>query len=188
MAMPGGNEMNVIKTSERERQYSREYHIRNREAICARKRMHEANKTDAERKKKNERNRMWCKANPEKSRAHRRKQQLKPQIKAGMTLAYISRGIMKRGRHRFSETIGCTGAQFRAHIESLFSEGMTWENYGQWELDHLIPRSAFDLTDIAQARACFNWQNVQPLWKSDNIKKGSAKIGPMLEFVERNAA
>lgn len=52
---------------------------------------------------------------------------------------------------------------------------MSWYNYGEWHLDHIIPLVSFDLTNRWQfARAC-HYTNYQPLWWWDNISKG-AKI------------
>lgn len=82
--------------------------------------------------------------------------------------------------NRTHEIIGCTIQHLKAHLESKFTEGMSWDNYGTspdggfrdaWHIDHIIPCAAFDLTDDTELRACFNWQNLQPLWSSDNIKK-----------------
>ena len=30
------------------------------------------------------------------------------------------------------------------HIESQFTEGMTWENYGEWHVDHRLPITSFN--------------------------------------------
>jgi hypothetical protein len=73
------------------------------------------------------------------------------------------------------ELVGCSVLALRAHLESLFSPGMTWGNYGRWHIDHVRPCSKFDLTDPAQQRVCFHYRNLQPLWAIDNIRKG-AKI------------
>ena len=69
--------------------------------------------------------------------------------------------------------LGCSIEEFRKHIESQFQEGMTWENQGRngWELDHIIPYSYFDLSDPEQQRICFNYRNLQPLWKLENKQK-----------------
>jgi hypothetical protein len=81
---------------------------------------------------------------------------------------------------RTHDIIGCTVTHLKAHLESKFTEGMTWENYGTspdgsfrdaWHIDHIVPCAAFDLTDNAELLACFNWRNLQPLWAADNIKK-----------------
>lgn len=71
------------------------------------------------------------------------------------------------------ELIGCTPEELKAHLESQFLPGMTWENYGQpgWEIDHIIPCASFDLTDPAQQKVCFHYTNLQPLWGPDNWAK-----------------
>lgn len=63
---------------------------------------------------------------------------------------------------------GCSLADLRNHIESQFKEGMTLDNYGVWELDHIILVSTFDLTDIEQLKKCYHYTNLRPRWKTDN--------------------
>jgi hypothetical protein len=75
-----------------------------------------------------------------------------------------------------SYLIGCAPLELRAHLESLFLPGMTWNNYGEWHIDHIKPCALFDLTDLEQRKQCFCFTNLQPLWAIDNIKKG-AKYG-----------
>ena len=69
------------------------------------------------------------------------------------------------------ELLGCTVPELQGKIYLLFQPGMTWDNYGQWHLDHIIPCAAFDLSNPVHQRACFNWQNLQPLWGKDNQRK-----------------
>lgn len=76
------------------------------------------------------------------------------------------------------ELLGCDIPALRLHLEERFTDGMSWGNYGEWEIDHIKPCSAFDLTLEAQRFVCFNYQNLQPLWKADNIKKGGIKVSP----------
>ena len=59
------------------------------------------------------------------------------------------------------------------HIEKQFKPGMTWERYGEWHVDHIRPCASFDLTDPEQQTICFNYENLQPLWAIDNMKKGA---------------
>lgn len=70
--------------------------------------------------------------------------------------------------------LGCSIEGFIAHIESLFQDGMSWENYGQygWHIDHIKPCSSFDLSDPEQQKLCFHYSNQRPLWWIDNLKKG----------------
>src|SRR6478672_7858741 len=67
---------------------------------------------------------------------------------------------------------GCSLPELGAHLESQFKRGMTWKNHGTlWHIDHIIPVSKFDLTKPEEQRRCFHYLNLQPLWKSDNLKK-----------------
>ena len=69
--------------------------------------------------------------------------------------------------------LGCSIRQFKLYIENQFESGMSWDNYGEWHLDHVQPLSSFDLTDRSQFITACNWLNYQPLWASDNIRKGA---------------
>lgn len=69
------------------------------------------------------------------------------------------------------ELVGCSIEFLRGYIEAKFEIGMTWENTGEWHLDHIIPCAIFDLSDPVQQRECFNFSNLQPLWAKDNFKK-----------------
>jgi len=70
-----------------------------------------------------------------------------------------------------TELLGCTLEEFRAHIESLFQEGMTFENRSEWHIDHIRPCSSFDLLDPDQQRECFHYTNLRPLWAAENLEK-----------------
>jgi hypothetical protein len=79
--------------------------------------------------------------------------------------------------YKMKEVLGCSLDFLKQHIESQFTEGMTWENHGRfgWHIDQVLPCKSFDLSDSEQQKRCFNWSNLQPLWWYDNISKG-AKI------------
>jgi hypothetical protein len=75
------------------------------------------------------------------------------------------------------ELLGCSPEFFKDYIESMFEEGMTWENYGHgkgcWHIDHVTPCASFDFNDPEQQKECFHYKNLQPLWAEDNWAKGS---------------
>lgn len=71
-------------------------------------------------------------------------------------------------RNKYSKSLGCSVQELRSHIEHQFQPGMNWENYGQWELDHIVPLAlAFKQGAEEFAKAC-NYKNLQPLWKTDH--------------------
>ena len=71
------------------------------------------------------------------------------------------------------EWVGCTPEQLKAHFESLFIEGMSWENYGKWHVDHIRPISSFKAEEWEQIN---HYTNLQPLWANDNFAKGDKWI------------
>lgn len=88
----------------------------------------------------------------------------------------VLKGIKRGGRLPW--LIGCSVDALKSHIESLFTIGMTWENYGSyWHIDHIRPLESFDLVDVEQQKMAFNWSNMQPLTAFDNISKGSLYNG-----------
>ena len=66
----------------------------------------------------------------------------------------------------------------KEHIESLFKPGMTWSNWGngkgKWQLDHIMPLSAFDLSDRQHFVLAAHYLNLQPLWSSENHRKSDS--------------
>jgi hypothetical protein len=69
------------------------------------------------------------------------------------------------------EYVGCNVEQLRNHLESQFVDGMTWENQGDWHIDHIRPCASFDLSNEDERQRCFHYTNLQPLWATDNLSK-----------------
>ncbi len=70
---------------------------------------------------------------------------------------------------------GCSISFLKEYLEKKFKPGMTWKNYGVkgWHIDHIIPCSRFDLTNLDQQKICFNYKNLQPLWALENLLKSN---------------
>ena len=88
----------------------------------------------------------------------------------------IWEALKKQGHtknQKLRELLGTDIQGFRDHLESLFRSGMSWSNYGQWHVDHIIPCSLFDLSLEENQRKCFHFSNCQPLWAAENIGKGN---------------
>ena len=67
--------------------------------------------------------------------------------------------------------LGCSARFYKDYISRLFLPGMSWEARN-FEIDHIRPIVSFHLTTLEGQRAAFNYRNTQPLFKSDNLKKG----------------
>ncbi len=120
---------------------------------------------------------IWAQNNPQKRRAaaikrasntnHRLIQNIRRSIHRGLL------GNSKTG-HTI-ELLGCSVEYLRQHLENLFIEDMSWDNYGKygWHIDHIIPLSYFDMSDPEQQKRAWHYTNLQPLWAKDNLIKGN---------------
>lgn len=97
----------------------------------------------------------------------RAKEMIKSRLRRSLKLNY------KDKPGSFNDAFGCDLNTFRVFIEGKFTEGMTWENHGEWHLDHIIPLSSFDLSDIDEFQKANHYLNFQPLWAKDNLEKSN---------------
>jgi hypothetical protein len=168
---------NYIKNKERILKKGREYYQKNKKIINKRKRNYQ---------------KLYCSRNKEKilkwakkARMKRRdkfnkyiKDRLKTDInfKLRKTIRARIRLALKNDKKR-SKTLKLLGVNniitAKKHLEKLFKPRMTWKNHGKWHIDHIIPCSSFDLTKASEQRECFHYTNLQPLWASENLAKGS---------------
>jgi hypothetical protein len=85
----------------------------------------------------------------------------------------------KNGRS-WESLAGYTLEQLMAHLEQKFLPGMSWENMGEWHIDHVIPRAAFNYStpEHSDFKRCWGSDNLQPLWAKDNMSKGARLSKP----------
>lgn len=69
--------------------------------------------------------------------------------------------------------LGCSFETAKQYLESQFQSGMSWDNYGDWHIDHIIPCDFFDLTKNENQLLCFNYRNLRPMWAKENIAKNN---------------
>lgn len=67
--------------------------------------------------------------------------------------------------------VGCTPQELKEYLEKKFTDEMSWDNYGQWHIDHKIPLSSA-ISDDDVYKLC-HYTNLQPLWSEDNLKKSN---------------
>jgi len=75
------------------------------------------------------------------------------------------------------ELLGCTVEELKRYLSNKFVDNMSFENYGKWHIDHIIPCASFDFSKPEEQAKCFHYTNLQPLWAIDNIKKGAKYDG-----------
>jgi hypothetical protein len=89
----------------------------------------------------------------------------------------ISKSITRQGYRKTSKSkkiLGCEFIELKQYLENKFTNGMTWENYGKWHIDHIYPSSlAKTEEEIIKLN---HFTNLQPLWAKDNIRKGNKII------------
>jgi hypothetical protein len=148
------------------------------------------------REKSNNLSSTWMKNNPEKvkliqknweqkNRKHRNqysvnKRNQDPIIKLTETVRnrlrsfLLLRTIVKQ--NKTFEIVGCSPQFLKEYLEKKFTEGMSWDNHGLygWHIDHIIPLSSVS-TGEEIYKLC-HYTNLQPLWATDNLKKGSKLI------------
>jgi hypothetical protein len=128
-----------------------------------------------------ERRKLKLKNNPEFRKLNNKKIEKKrvvrengdPVFKLKRRIRHTLRGSFKRkGYSKNTQSQKILGENWnvvKEYFESLFTEGMNWDNMGKWHIDHIIPLStANSEEDIINL--C-NYKNLQPLWEKDNLEK-----------------
>jgi hypothetical protein len=119
-----------------------------------------------------ERNRLWRKNNPSYT-TDRKKidptfkliKNIRRRLNRFISFTYFTK------RNTTIHHIGCSPQELKLFLEKKFIYGMTWENYGKWHIDHIIPLSSAKTEDELY-KLC-HYTNLQPLWAIDNLKKSN---------------
>jgi hypothetical protein len=169
--------------------YLQEYHSKNKERNNAKKReYHHANK-----EKIKEKSKTYREKHKERDRLKKQEWLSRPETKEKMRNYFNNRRLSDpafklqsnfRTRIRkfllgkskslsSQEILGCSWGELKVYIESLFKEGMTWENHGLsgWHVDHIIPLSSGKTLEEIE-KLC-HYTNLQPLWWHENLSKGA---------------
>ena len=56
------------------------------------------------------------------------------------------------------------------HIEQQFEDWMTWDNHGEWHIDHIVPLRLADNEE--EMKVLCHYSNLEPLSAFDNMSKG----------------
>lgn len=107
--------------------------------------------------------------------SHKRRYNEDELYKAKTIFRKVAYSSINRGGYsknsRSQEILGCDFDYLKKHLEDKFQEGMSWDNYGKWHIDHIYPISK--AKDFEHLLECCNYKNLQPLWAFDNISKSN---------------
>ena len=106
---------------------------------------------------------------------HRR---IRSAMKANLSARLRNRLINKNRKSTF-DILDYTVDELKKHLESKFQSGMSWDNYGKWEIDHVTPDSWFKYNSFNDDDFKKSWalNNLQPLWAADNRAKSNKRSG-----------
>lgn len=180
------NKKYYLENKEKSKEYNRRYYLKNKEkALQYRKERYEL--VDKEIMKKHyednkelhkERNKKYYLENKSYFKDYSKKWiknqrennplfRLKCSLRSRTYLAFKDGGYSKKSKT--NETLGVEWDIVKQHIERQFIEGMTWDNYGEWQVDHIYPLSKAK-SEEEMVKLC-HYTNLQPLWRYDNISK-----------------
>jgi len=191
------NEANKEKIAEQKKAYNeankekiaaqnKAYHETNKEKIAERKKAYKqsnkekiAAQNKAYREDNKEKIAAYRKDNKEKIAAYcraRRKSDLiynlSCRCRGRIRAAIKAKGFKKTTKT--AEMLGCDWEFLKSHIESQFTEGMSWENRDKWHIDHIIPLASASSEEEVIKLSHFS--NLQPLWAEENLKKADKII------------
>ena len=68
-----------------------------------------------------------------------------------------------------------TPEELITHLELQFKDDMSWDNYGVWHVDHMLPITSFDIREMGDEEfmKCWSLDNLQPMWGEENIRKSN---------------
>lgn len=109
--------------------------------------------------------RAWHKAQQESNLNYRIKRAIRARLKTALAKDYKKESSISY--------LGCDLEHFKDYMSNLFTENMSWDNYGEWHIDHIKPLSLFDLSKEEEIKKAQHYTNLQPLWAKDNILKSN---------------
>ena len=112
--------------------------------------------------------------------------QLAKRLRARLSEEFKLQGVSRNDS--VLELTGCSYEFLKCHIESQFTNGMVWGDSSTYEVDHIVPLSAFDMRDDEEAKASCNWRNLRPMTPYDNASKQDTIQSPLPPWLPAHIA
>ena len=161
---------------------AREYARQNKDRIAKRRRVYLSENRDRIR----EVHRYWASRNADwrreyRKRLHRSRWVSDPSYKMRVMMReHLRRALDAYGGKKTistREALGYSSADLVKRMEVQFSPGMSWDNYGDWHIDHKIPVARFLDRGETRPHIINALSNLQPMWAEENMRKGARWIG-----------
>lgn len=127
-----------------------------------------------------ETSRKWLQANKEHHNEYRRKRKktdalykMKGNLRTRTSLVFRNKGYSKNTKTQ--EMLGVDWEVTKQYIERQFKKGMSWNNYGEWHIDHIIPLASANTPE--RLKKLCHYTNLQPMWAVDNLIKSDSING-----------
>lgn len=110
-----------------------------------------------------------------KRREYERKYLKNKKYRLNRKIRTYFRDIIKRGRKKskYESILGYSIKEFKEHIKRSFEDWMSWENYGEWEVDHIISirKFTYEKENEKEFLECWSLKNLRALSKKRNIRR-----------------
>lgn len=100
---------------------------------------------------------------------------------------FLKNTLKRLGKSKEGKTIDLLGysvLELKQHLELLFTDGMSWDNYGEWHIDHIKPVSSFNVD--TPIHVVNNLSNLQPLWATTREINGVIFEGNLNKYITIN--
>lgn len=108
-----------------------------------------------------------------KARANNPLVAIKDRLRARIGISFRLGGYTRKSS--LVDVLGCDYQSLKRHIEESFLPGMSWDNRGEWHIDHRMPlataRCEDDLLKLS------HYSNLRAMWAQDNLRKGAKVEG-----------
>lgn len=120
----------------------------------------------------------YRKRNKDKINKYRRDWYKNKNNKASVLMRKLVRRVTGRcgGLKSAEDRCGYKREDLISRIECQFKRGMSWDNYGDWHIDHKKPVSRFVSQGVTDPRIVNSLANLQPMWAKDNLSKSNKFI------------
>lgn len=172
-------ELNVVwqaQNKDKVREKSRRWRARNSEKVSAYNAKYRKERAEFVAALKKD----WNLRNPHAVAAHGAKRRECPKYRLEATIRARIHATLASGKKsgkKFS-ALGYSSDELAVHLERQFAKGMSWANYGEWHVDHIVPLASFnyETPEDEDFRRAWALPNLRPLWANNNMMKGAKRL------------